>query len=476
MRRREGIIGDFAGNPVLVGAVALLLTVVGVFLSYNANEGLPFVPTYEVSVNVPDAAELVRGDEVRVGGARVGKVRAVTAQPASGSAAPYARIELSLALDQQPLPSDTRVQVRPRSILGSKYLALTPGNSKRGVRAGGVLPLRQSEPVVEIDEAFSIFDAQTTRGLRGTLEGLGDTLAGRGPAFNQLIESSRRLLPPLQRVLAVLVSPRTDLPGFIDGLAATTGALAPVAGTFGALIDRAAITLAAIDAAGGSLGDTIEQIPPTESVATRTLLRLTPVLDDAAALSRGLRPAARLLPSASRRLADATEASLPVLRDTTGRTLGATFASLDRFARDPAALGSSRKLLDALNLLAPNLRYLAPAQLVCNIAGLYLRNLGSTLSEGDASGSWLRFIPLPGNDHQTYQAATPDPQLHLNFYANENASECEAGNEPYAPGQLIGNPPGNQSTAAPQTAPPPGVPELARRVGLFDPAPPEEGR
>ena len=60
------------GNPILIGAVTCLITVIAVFLSYNANAGLPFVPTYDVSVQVPNAAGLVAGNDVRVGGKRVG--------------------------------------------------------------------------------------------------------------------------------------------------------------------------------------------------------------------------------------------------------------------------------------------------------------------------------------------------------------------------------------------------------------------
>ena len=45
-------------NPVLVGAVTVLAVLVAVFLAYNANQGLPFVPTYDVNVTVPDAGGL----------------------------------------------------------------------------------------------------------------------------------------------------------------------------------------------------------------------------------------------------------------------------------------------------------------------------------------------------------------------------------------------------------------------------------
>jgi len=57
---------SIAGSPVLVGALTTLVVIVAVFLSYNANSGLPFVPTYDIKANVPNAANLVAGNEVNV--------------------------------------------------------------------------------------------------------------------------------------------------------------------------------------------------------------------------------------------------------------------------------------------------------------------------------------------------------------------------------------------------------------------------
>ena len=56
-----------ASNPVLIGAVTVLVTTVAVFLAYNANNGLPFVPTTTVKVRVANGANLVNGNEVRSG-------------------------------------------------------------------------------------------------------------------------------------------------------------------------------------------------------------------------------------------------------------------------------------------------------------------------------------------------------------------------------------------------------------------------
>ncbi len=42
----------------MVGAVTVLIAIVAVFLAYNANSGLPFVPVYRVSVDIPNAARM----------------------------------------------------------------------------------------------------------------------------------------------------------------------------------------------------------------------------------------------------------------------------------------------------------------------------------------------------------------------------------------------------------------------------------
>ena len=59
---------------MLIGAVTVLVALVAVFIAYNANSGLPFVPTYELEAELPTGAKLVKGNEVAVGGFRVGVV------------------------------------------------------------------------------------------------------------------------------------------------------------------------------------------------------------------------------------------------------------------------------------------------------------------------------------------------------------------------------------------------------------------
>ena len=104
MNRRRS--NSLAANPILIGGVAVLVTIVAVFLSYNANHGLPFVPTYMIKVELPDGSGLIRGNEVRQGGHRVGNVAKISPYiKADGTAA--AIVELKLEQDVGPLPRDS---------------------------------------------------------------------------------------------------------------------------------------------------------------------------------------------------------------------------------------------------------------------------------------------------------------------------------------------------------------------------------
>ena len=457
MRRGRGQ-SDLFANPVLIGAVTVLVAVVGVVLAYNANNGLPFVPTYKVTATVPDAAQLTAGNEVRIGGKRVGVVEGIEAQ-VSAAGTPTADLRLKLDKVVQPLPADTEVTVRPRSTLGLKYLELRPGRSRQGIDPGGRIPVDRAQPIVELDEVINAFDAPTREGLRGVVRELGNGLAGRGEDLNRAIAAAPPLVTRLERVARNLAAPRTDLRGLVRGLAATTAAVAPVADQLGGLVDGAAVTLGAIAAADGALDEIFDLAPQTIAVATRAARTLRPVLTDAAALVSDLRPGVALLPVAATRLAAAVETGTPVLGRAIvlGDRLGETLEALDALFRNPATGGAVRKLTAVVASLGPTLRFVNPFQVQCNYLGLWTRNASSVISEGDQNGNWFRFIAIVKPDEALQQSA-PVADLHANPYPHAGIEgECEAGREPYLPGQHIGNVPGNQGAATELTAPPAGV-------------------
>lgn len=489
MRTRRSFFSEIFDNPILVGTVTILVITIAVYLSYIAENGLPFSPSYTVNVDVANAAELVKNAPVRIGGALVGQVLTITPEPAGadpGYHHPFARLQLRLQQSLEPLPYNTRYEVRTQSALGAKYVELLPGRDRNTPRTpalpdGGTFRLGTKQQhnitIVDLSDAFRVFGPATAHGLRGALYGLGDAVAGRGTQFNDTIYQLRRLISPLENVLRLLVSPATDLPRFISGAAATTGALAPVAPTISALLADGAKTFAALSRS--SLGQAIDQLPPTESLATTVLTNARPVLVDAASLVQALKPGAALLPLAARRLDQIIRAATPVYRHVpqVASALQRALGDVQRLARNPAAtkvftvLGDNDLATFGASMfvgLGAILEAAAPAQLGCNTEALWARNFGgpnNPLSEGDKLGTWLRTDPLI-IPQLSIENDKPWSELHLNYYPTERAGRCEAGNLTYSPGQQIGNPHGFAGGRVPHASPPPGVTALYKKAGL----------
>lgn len=475
---------DVFDNPVLVGTVTILTVIVAVFLSYIAENGLPFIPTYTVNVQVADAAELVKNADVRIGGARVGQVLTITPEAANRQwGRPYAQLGLALQRSLKPLPTDTRYQVRLASVLGGKYVELIPGNhgvvNRPGLPDGATLTLNRNPklnhniPFVDLDTAFATFGPRTQAGIRSATAQLAGAVAGRGSDFNDAIYNTRALIGPLERLLALLSSSTTHLRGFISGLAATTGALAPVAPRIGSLLSGGATTFRALDRS--AVGATIDQLPPTESLGAAVLRNALPVLSDAAAIAQDLRPGARLLLRVSRRLDSVLRTAPPVFRQLppVADALSSALAQVRKVAQDPAStrvfkvLGTNDLGTEGASAfvgIGAILNAIAPAQFSCNVGGLWSSNLASSLSEGNSTAAWLRFMPIIDSS-ALIQSGAPSANLHQNYHPIENARQCEAGNERYSAVEKLGNP-GHTSRAVDTTAPPAGVLARGRRAGL----------
>ena len=468
MNRRGNDHVSLVASPLLVGAVTVLVTVISVFLSYNANQGLPFVPTYNIAVTVPDAAGLVRGNEVRIGGLRVGLVRRI--QPVAGpDGHPVARLRLQLDKTVEPIRSDTTLIVRPRSPLGLKYLELTPGTHGKPLPFNGTLPLSQAKTPVELTDVLNGLDAPARSNLRDVLRELGDGFAGRGADFNATITAAPELAARARSVMASLAAPSTDLSGLLAAADRTLAELEPVSSRLGRLIGSAATTAGAFDRARPELGEVVDRLPVTEAAGTRALRVARPVLADADALLRDLQRGSPYMVPAASRLHAALRRGIPALRNTTGLAgrLEDTLRAVERLSRDPSARPVLERLRAALVSLTPTLEFLAPLQTSCNYISLWLRNVNSTISEGDNTGTWFRTVVV-GATNEFLAAAKPASTLHVNPYPHTAApgqgGECEAGNEPYLDGQRIGNVPGDQGSKTEATQPPPGLPAAGDAV------------
>lgn len=161
-----------------------------------------------------DATGVVKGDDIRIAGVKVGTVNDVEIINRT-----QAVVEFSVE-DETRLTESTYATVRYRNLVGQRYIALTEGAGSPGVlREGSTIPLDRTTPALDLTVLFNGFKPlfaamspgdvnklafeliQVFQGEGGTLEGLLDrtasvttTLASRDQLIGDLIANLNETL------------------------------------------------------------------------------------------------------------------------------------------------------------------------------------------------------------------------------------------------------------------------------------------
>jgi ABC-type transporter Mla subunit MlaD len=441
-------------NPVLVGAITTLVVVVAVFLAYNANQGLPFVPTTQLKFHVANGAALLPGNDVREGGYRIGVVdRMVPRRLPDGTSGAEVVLKLDKAAGR--IPVDSTVDLRPRSVLGLKYVEITRGRSTETFPDGGTLPADQARFPVELDQLYNIFDERTRDASRQNLQEYGDTFATRGEALNRTIAEAPRLFRHLEPVARTLADPRTDLEGFFDELGDAARVVEPVAERYAHSFEAGADTFEAWSRDPKALEATIAKSAPTMDVGIRSFRAQRPFLRDFRDFSASLERASATLPRALPRIISALETGTPVVRRSAQMNveLGKTLRSFGELMDDPQTGEALRGVTDLTRIVNPLLRFVGPYITVCNYFNYAWGHTGDILSEPDPTGTGQRALlnqatrpqdprspsvgsigaREPANNQPTVSGS---PQaLHLNLYSaavnRDGTADCESGQRGY---------------------------------------------
>ncbi len=149
-----------------MGAVTLLVAIVAVFLSYNANSGLPFVPTTRLVFESPNGAALTKGNQVREGGRRVGIVTELEPRPQGQR--PHRRPDrdqarrlLRRCAGRQQRRHPAAVAERPE-VRGAHARREPPGAVRRGHDPG----CSSARVPVQLDDLGNMYDAETRKGVQ----------------------------------------------------------------------------------------------------------------------------------------------------------------------------------------------------------------------------------------------------------------------------------------------------------------------
>ena len=406
---------SLAASPTLVGAITTLIVIVAVFLAYNSGSGLPFVPTYRVSVVLPNAARVSPNNDVRIGGTRVGiveQIEPIHSDKKNGDAA--AKLDLKLDKSVDPLPSDSTVAVRYKSSFGLKYVQITRGHGDP-LPEGGTLPVSQSSSQTEFDDIANTFDARTREASRENLVGFGDAFAARGSSLNLTIQSLNPLFTSLKPVARTLIDPNTRLREFFPALGRTAAEVAPVSQQQAELFTNMADTFGALSEDPQALKDAISSGPRALAEGAVALREQRPFLVDFADLNQRLRPGLVALRHALPTLNSALRVGAPVLRKTppVNAKLGQTFTELRSLVEQPQTKTTLLRLRETFNQTEPAAEFIAPVQTVCNYWNYWFTWLPEHLTERDSTGTTQRvsIIGTPQGAHVALPPSLPIPPL-----------------------------------------------------------------
>src|SRR3954447_11349464 len=212
-------------------------------------------PSYDVGMTVSSASQLVKGDQVKVGGVPVGKVSSIGLTDDG-----RARLTLSLRDDTlTPLHAGTKAIIRSTSLAGiaNRYVAIFPGpNNRPKIPDGGEIPADDATAEVDLDAVLNTLGPAAQRDLHnlvsagshmitpGAEREANAGLQALNPALSQSAATAREIVrdePAFTRFIlesADVVSTVASRPADLDELVGNaSGALSALADRTGA-IDR----------------------------------------------------------------------------------------------------------------------------------------------------------------------------------------------------------------------------------------------
>jgi phospholipid/cholesterol/gamma-HCH transport system substrate-binding protein len=270
-------------------AIALVLIAVPVLLVFAIGAGgSGGGSTYKVRA-IFDFVRAVPGEDVKIAGAKVGKIGSLDVTPDNKAA---------VVLDIQksgftPFHTDAHCTIRPQSLIGENFADCSPGSTKApdlprikdGQPGAGqyLLPVQNTSSPVDIDEINDIYRLPIRQRLAVIINEFGTGLAGRGANLNDVIHRANPALRDTDKVLAILARQNRTLANLAKNSDQVLAPLAAKREQFADFFVQANKTNQATDERIGDLKASIERFPAF-------LKQLQPTLEDLSALADQMTP------------------------------------------------------------------------------------------------------------------------------------------------------------------------------------------
>jgi phospholipid/cholesterol/gamma-HCH transport system substrate-binding protein len=260
-----------------------------------------------------NSGQLVRGDQVQVGGVPVGSVNNITLLHNY-----QVRITIHVNSSLTPLHEGTTSEIREPSLssVANRYIALSPGpNNRPALPNGATLPITSSHGEVDLDQFFGIFNPSTRKGLQQLIRGFAEQYSGAGAA----LQTDSIYFPPalaaLDHVIAEFGREQPTFTSFLIETAKATTTLADRSGQLTELISHADTTFAALASQQSNLKTTLKELPVSFKAGNRAFEELPPTLADLTKLVNVSKPNTKQLAPFFSKLRGLVNNATPVVSD-----------------------------------------------------------------------------------------------------------------------------------------------------------------
>jgi phospholipid/cholesterol/gamma-HCH transport system substrate-binding protein len=390
--------------------------------------------TYTVYATFENAGQLVRGNQVQVGGRPIGTISDIELTEDG-----RARVTMQLN-DYAPLHRGTRATIRASSLSGiaGRYIALDLGpNSEDEIEEGGEIAAEDSTAPVDLDQLFNTLDDDTRAGLQKFVKGSATQIDGKVPEAHKTLEYLNPALSTTAALTREIVSDKATFERFLTDASGTVAAIAERRDDLSDLVGNANATAAAIGDEREALARTLDLLPPTLRNANTTFVNLRATLDDLDVLVAESKPATKDLAPFLRELRPLVTDARPTIKDL--RELirspgeGNDLIELNQKAPKLADLASSvfPRSIKALQESEPVIRYIRPYG--PDLIG-WITKFGQAAANYDANGHYARISPL----FNAFQfSSTPTGDVLVPSQAGQRLDGLEFGKGDRCPGAAI---------------------------------------
>ncbi len=359
-----------------VGALALVVLIVA-YLVFGSSGGASY------KLEFAEADQLVRGDQVQVGGVPVGSVTNIELT-SDFKAVITIHVDSSLV----PLHQGTVAQVRVPSLtsVANRYIALTLGpNNNPAYPSDATLPASATREVTDLDELFNTLNAKTRKGLQGFIQGTAEQYVGQGKNLGTSVEYFAPALNATTHFFSELSRDQPVLTSFLVETAKAVTTIGARQESLADLVENQNKTFQAIGSQQSELAHGLKQLPVALRQGNRTFAELPATFDALSELVKESRPTIPSLDTLLERLRSLFKTGTPVVANFS-QTFSKPGANNDLTDLVRALPGLAQQLTTASPIAVTSLQESVP---ITAVFGPYTPDLAGTLRTfGEAAGYW----------------------------------------------------------------------------------------